>query len=248
VPTPRYLLDENDDIDEVEAERLPQRVPWVKVGLENLGAVQARHVVLIGSRLSKYREALGAKALLGKILCGVHITSGAKSQANTDLYDFDEDDDENVHETLYEVPVYRLNDDLVVIVLPALEPSQCNSFARGVLSEFKPTRMTLLVAGTISGPDNVLGLYSTCATTKSLKPVSPPFSLTGLPASILSYAEINSIPAIAAVVRSEGPPGFEAVDHYSTHEDVCAAIELLLGIPKGSVKVSLENEDRSLYI
>lgn len=243
-------MDEYDDIDESEAKRLPQKTPWVTVDVEEQSASQgARHLVLIGTRLAKYREALGASRLAGKIKGGAHIAYTSSTETGDgDLYEV-EGEEEPVKETHYEVPVYYGREQgSLFIVLPALDASQCYDFTAGVLGKLEPKRITMLVAGTIAAPDNVLGLYSTQVESKPLKPLQPPFTLTGLPGSIIAYGETNGLPTTAAVVRAEGPTGFEAVDHYATHDDVCAALELLLGVPKGSIKVSLENQDRSLYI
>jgi hypothetical protein len=254
LPTPRHLLDENDDIDEKDAGFLLQYESWTRVE----GTIEGgSHLLLLAPRLSHYTDAFPDSKVVGSLICGYTKKPGfgASNVQASDLYDHDlEQTTEEVSETLHKTDIRQFATQagaITVIPVPLLEPRDCYAFTEEVLDKVKPSRVTTVTPGNMisTTTSNLYGLYSREIPEKErlLPLLEPPFMISGAIASIVSRCQRESIPTYSIVVRAEGPQGHEAIDYDSTSFETSRALEAALGLRTRSIKSHHEHES-SMYL
>ncbi|KAA8916476.1 hypothetical protein TRICI_001339 [Trichomonascus ciferrii] len=249
LPTPRHLLDENDDIDEKDAGFLLQYESWTRVE----GAIEeGSHLLLLAPRLSHYMDAFPDSEVVGSLVCGYTKKPGfgAASVPIDDLYDHDlEQSTQEVTETLHKADIRQFTTQagrITVIAVPLLEARDCYAFTVEVLDKVKPRRVTTVTPGNMvsTTTSNLYGLYSPEIPQKErlLPLLEPPFMISGAIASIVSRCQRQSVSTYSIVVRAEGPQGHEAIDYDSTSFDISRALEAALGLKPRSIKSRHEHE------
>lgn len=254
LPTPRHLLDENDDIDEKDAGFLLQYESWTKIA----NAIESEsHLLLLAPRLSYYMDAFPDSTVVGSLICGYTKKPGLgpSSVQVTDLYDHDlEQSTHEVSETLHKVDIRQYaaqSSKITVIPVPLLEPRDCYAFTMEVLDKLKPSRVTTVTPGNMisTTTSDIYGLYSPEIPKRErlLPLLEPPFMISGAIASIISRCQRNSIPTSSIVIRGEGPQGHEAIDYDSTSFETSRALEAALGLKPQSIKSHHEHES-TMYL
>jgi hypothetical protein len=232
-------LNDDDDLDASEANLLLQYETWTKA---KLSAQKCEQLVIAAPKLALYAKALGESEQIGTITVGFTKKPVAQSTANTlEIYENEPEVVKGpIEETLHTVEVRKVvGKDIVIIVLPVLEPRDCYSFSEELFSQLKPSRVVILSASNFDsvkgGP--LFGLYTSRVDDSDVKlPVlKPPAVIVGASASVLSKCEILQIPGSAIVVQGDGPFGHEVIDHDSYSAAICRAAEQALNLPSKSI-------------
>lgn len=243
MPTPRHLLDDDDDIDDSEAKLLDQYETWTKTDVK---IDQCDQLVLMTPKLAIYGEVLGPSDLVGSLKVGFNKKPIALPSINiSEIY---ENGSEAIKgettEILHVVEVRKLvNKDkaIYVIYLPILEPVDCYSFTKELFNSVKPKRVVLLTASDFDsvkgGP--LFGLYTSTVDDADLQlPVlRPPAVIVGVGASIISKCEQLHISGCAIVVQGEGPFGHEIIDHECFSADIYRAMSRALKLPSSNFQM-----------
>lgn len=260
LPTPRHLLDENDDIDEKDAGFLLQYESWTEIEISS-SLNTSPTLLLVAPKLSSYADSIPNSSLIGTLTSGYTkkpwLNKPAVTAASSNLlYDHElEVSSEASSETLHKADLKYIatpnGKDVVVLSVPLLEPRDCHAFSSKVLEKLKPGRIISLTPGNMvsTAESNLYGLYSQEIAQKdrTLPPLEPPFMISGAIASILSNCQRNAIPTISLVVKAEGPQGHEVVDYESTSYETSRALEGILGLSKNIIKPHNDHEN-SMYL
>lgn len=241
MPTPRHLLNDDDDVDDSEANFHLQYGTWTKCEWDGHYKGKCQQLVVAAPKLALYAKALGESKVIGSITVG--FTKQTLKHDTVDMSGIYENDPENSEtapssETLHHIKICKLLErdrDVVVVELPVLEPRDCYSFSDQLFKCLKPAEVLVLSPSNIDtvqgGP--LFGLYTSFVddTEVELPVLRPPAVIVGAPASILGKCETLKIPASALIVQGDGPYGHEVVDHEAYGSLICRTVEKVLKLP-----------------
>ncbi|KAK9465153.1 hypothetical protein V1512DRAFT_277641 [Lipomyces arxii] len=111
---------------------------------------------------------------------------------------------------IFRIPEY----DLTWIRMPSVAPTTCHNLARTILEAFSP-KLTIILTPLYVGTETPVKTLVTTNTSLGFlqeQALRPPCFITGIAASILSFAELAQLPAVALVINAEGVPDHEFVE------------------------------------
>uniref|UniRef100_A0A060T6D6 ARAD1B11176p n=1 Tax=Blastobotrys adeninivorans TaxID=409370 RepID=A0A060T6D6_BLAAD len=253
LPTPRHLLDENDDLDEASAGFILQWVPWTKIQLQQQ-VPEGAHLCVVASRLESYARSLARTGkAVGEITVGVDHAPIAQESGepatqvdSLQLYDGDMEADTRKTIELFKTTVSLVDSKTVVVCAPPLEPKDCYTFAEQLLS-LKPAKVTILTPCSVLAPKANEYVYAlgNVGAGLDLPALEPPSSISGPSASVMALAHSSSIPVTAIAVQADGAVGHEYVDHEATEHVIGVSLGRLLGVP-AVVRHSIDHD--SMYL
>lgn len=208
----------------------------------------------ISSRLASAID-LGNLPIVGQISSGITreiACSVAADLGPQELYDLPSENAlpntrTSEPEQLYSPEIYRVGENNALIILPAIDPSDCHTFATEVLATLKPSKLIVVSPSNMnSTSEDIYALKNSSYTdTVNLPALKPPFHWSGAPASFMTRSEVAQIPSLALFVKAEGQQDFEIVDFSSVGNALVAALKDL-----GLVNLKLSSHARqsTLYI
>lgn len=246
VPVARHLLDENDDLDELEAKGFGSIKPFAKVSAT---VSNVKSLVLLCPRLNVYSSGLAAAYgtfPVGMLECGYNVEH---ARTGDDEGDNNEEEETPLAKTTEPISteITRLDNNTYMVSLPHIEPLVCYETAKQLITSLNP--QSVVVLSPVNAIPTSQPLYQVCCHRTGIKNVPslpPPFMLTGIGASILSRCDTAKIPCTVLAVKAEGPSGFEIVDHSATSPSVLQALTALLQ-PPSRITVAEARPD-GLYI
>lgn len=199
---------------------------------------------------------LGSLKSEGEIASGItrQVAASAASLGPQELYDLPsapENMTPNIRvsepEQLYSPKIYRVGEMDSLIVLPAIDPSDCHTFATEVLRALRPSKLIVVSPSNMNSTSEDIYVLrnSLFKDSVDLPALRPPFHWSGAPASFMTQSQVLQIPSLALFVKAEGQQDFEIVDFSSVGTALIAALRSL-----GLVQFKLNPHARqsTLYI